>query len=174
MRLSMLFATLALGFALSAAPLGATYAAGGGGGGGGGGPSTTDPEFSDGQQALEREDWYDAAKSFEKVIALEPRNADAHNLLAYSYRRSGRLDPAFETYAMALDLDPRHKLAHEYLGEAYLIVGNREKAEEHLSILQGICGNGCEETKLLRAAIARYDDIAQHGESAVLAADETW
>lgn len=35
---------------------------------------------------------------------------------------SGQLDLAFKHYQRALQLDPRHLGAHEYIGEAYLML----------------------------------------------------
>ena len=103
-------------------------------------------------------DWRLAVKYLEKAVKLNPRDADAYNLLAYSYRRMGKLDPAFEYYAKALDIDPRHRGAHEYVGEAYLMVGDLAAAQRHLSQLKEICSGGCNEAMKLRKSIARYKD----------------
>jgi len=70
----------------------------------------------------------------------------------------GKLDPAFENYAKALEINPRHKGAHEYVGEAYLMVGDVANAELHLSQLKGICSGGCNEAMKLRRSIVRYKD----------------
>ena len=51
-------------------------------------------------------------------------------------------------------LDPKLAEAHEYLGEAYLEMGNIEEAKQHLTILQTLDPKLAEE---LRADIARYD-----------------
>jgi len=76
------------------------------------------------------------AKEFDKAIRElqlaareEPRNADVHNLLAYSWRKRATPDlaKAFEHYRTALKLEPRHKGAHAYIGEAYLM--DRKPAE---------------------------------------------
>ena len=115
-----------------------------------------------GKQAIEAGDWERAATFLERAAESSPRNADVFNLLAYSYRHLGRLDDAFENYARALDLDPRHLGAHEYIGEAYLLVGDLAKAEEHLTTLRDICAS-CEETEELAEAIAHFKqgDAAQ-------------
>jgi len=39
----------------------------------------------------------------------------------------------------ALALNPRHRSAHEYVGEVYLIVGDVAKAEEYLPALERTC-----------------------------------
>jgi hypothetical protein len=56
-----------------------------------------------------------------------------------------------------LQLDPKHKGAHEYIGEAYLMDKKPAEAEKHLASLEQICGNKtCEEYVDLAAAIAKY------------------
>ena len=49
-----------------------------------------------------------------------------------------------------------HRGAHEYVGEAYLIVNNLAKAEEHFAALQRICLIPCEEYEDLKKAVAAY------------------
>jgi hypothetical protein len=39
-----------------------------------------------------------------------------------------------------LRIDPNHKGAHEYIGQAYLKAGQPDKAAEHLARLEQICG----------------------------------
>jgi tetratricopeptide (TPR) repeat protein len=46
-----------------------------------------------------------------------------------AYRNAGDLNRAFAEYEQALRLDPQHKGAHEYVGEAYVIARNIPKAE---------------------------------------------
>jgi Flp pilus assembly protein TadD len=117
----------------------------------------SDPDFEAGKAAIRSQNWKGAIDAFSKVTAKNPRNADAQNWLGYSYRKSGNLDLAFKYYDEALRLDPRHKGAHEYIGEAYLIKGDLPKAKEHLAALDKICFFGCEELTDLKKAIADYE-----------------
>jgi len=55
-----------------------------------------------------------------------------------------------------LKLNPRHRGAHEYLGEAYLMINNLAKAEEHLAALQRICLLPCAEYGDLEKKVAAY------------------
>lgn len=116
--------------------------------------------FDRGQQSFRNGDWKEAVAYFKKAVADDAKNAEAYNLMGYSYRRMGEADPAFDAYAKALELDPRHRGAHEYLGETYLLVGDAEKANAQLSILKDLCGNQCKETVKLRKAIERYNASA--------------
>jgi Flp pilus assembly protein TadD len=115
-----------------------------------------DPNYAAGKQAIEAKNWTAAAEAFGKAVENEPNNANAHNFLAYSYRKSGNLDAAFRHYNEALRLDPKHRGAHEYIGEAYLMAGNLAKAEEHLKVLDRLCTFGCEEYSDLKKAVAEY------------------
>ena len=112
-------------------------------------------DFAVGKKAIEAKNCALAASSFSKVVAQNPQNADAYNLLGYSNRWLGKYDEAFAAYNKALALDPRHKGALEYSGMGYLKVGQKAQAEAQLAKLQAICAQ-CEETTDLAKAIAAY------------------
>ena len=115
-----------------------------------------DPDYTAGKLALERKDWREAIERFGQAALRDPDNADLQNYLGYSYRNVGRLDPAFKHYKRALELNPRHRGAHEYAGEAYLMVGDLASAERHLAALRAICLLPCEELADLEGAIVAY------------------
>ncbi|MEM7404199.1 MAG: tetratricopeptide repeat protein [Pseudomonadota bacterium] len=97
-----------------------------------------------------------AIKMLHEVVAAEPRHADAHNMLGYSYRKEGQYSKSFRHYKTALTLDPEHRGAHEYIGQAYLEQKNLEKAKYHLDRLDDICTWGCEEYDTLKQAVESY------------------
>jgi len=113
--------------------------------------------------ASEKQDWKAAAAALEEGLQKSPNNADYHNLLAYSTRKGPNPDMSvvFKHYNEALRIDPKHKNAHEYLGEAYLMVGNVAKAKEHLAQLDKICYFGCSQFSDLKKAIAAYEQKPQ-------------
>ncbi len=115
-----------------------------------------DPDYAAGKQAIEAKEWSTAIKLLTSAALRDTRNADIQNYLGYAYRNAGQLDLAFRHYQRALQLNPRHRGAHEYAGEAYLIVDNLAKAEEHLAALQQICLIPCEEYSDLKNKIAEY------------------
>lgn len=126
-------------------------------------PSASAPEDADyaaGKKAIAAGNWQVAADAFAKVVAGDPGNANAHNFLGYAYRKSGKLDLAFKHYEQALRLDSRHRGAHEYIGETYLLTNNLAKAEEHLRALDRICIFGCEEYDDLKKAVAAFKQKA--------------
>ena len=114
-------------------------------------------DYDSGKKSVERKDWKAAVASFEAAARSDPQDADIQNLLGYSYRKSGNLQAAFRHYARALELNPKHLGAHEYVGEAYLLAGNPAKAREHLALLEKYCAAKCEERDDLKKAIAEYD-----------------
>jgi Flp pilus assembly protein TadD len=123
-------------------------------------PSASDSgsDYDDGLALVEKGDFEGARDAFQKAVQADPTSADAYNMLAYSQRRLGQLDDAFDNYGKALALDPEHKGAHEYVGEAYLMTGNLEKAEAHLATLQKLCPGGCEESWMLLKSVERYKE----------------
>src|SRR5215468_8698435 len=97
-------ATLALGLSATA------YAAGGGGGGGSmdAAPSRPagDPNFQRAKAMIEAKDYRNALPLLQQVVAKDPRNADAYNLMGYSMRMSGDANGSLQYYQQALAIDP--------------------------------------------------------------------
>ena len=120
-----------------------------------------DPDYAAGKAAIEAKDWAAAIKRLSAAALRDTRNADIQNYLGYAYRNSGRMDLAFKYYDRALQLNPRHRGAHEYVGEAWLMVGNLAKAEQHLSALQKICLIPCEEYDDLKKKVESYRKSAR-------------
>lgn len=144
---------------LITASLAGPATAAGGGGGGGAAPGTRDvsQELTAAQALIDRQDWSGAIAELERARRKDARNADVHNLLGYSLRKSGKLEQAFASYRTALQLDPKHLGAHEYIGEAYLIANRPDKAREHLASLARLCSSKCEQYEDLARAVAAHD-----------------
>jgi tetratricopeptide (TPR) repeat protein len=119
-----------------------------------------DPDFKAGKKALGAEDWNGAIAAFELAALRDPLNADIQNYIGYAYRRLRQLGPAIGHYQQALMLNPRHRSAHEHLGEAYLVLGESAKAEQLLAALGNLCLIPCEEYDDLKRAIATYKRVA--------------
>ena len=119
-----------------------------------------DPEFAAGKRALAAGDWNGAITALTAAALRDDGNADIENYLGYAYRRLRQLDAAILHYRQAATLNPRHRSAHEHLGEAYLMLANRAKAEEHLAALERICLIWFTEYDDLKRVLAEYDKIA--------------
>ncbi len=120
---------------------------------------TTSERLEGARKAIEAKDWSKAMFELNQALREESRNADVHNLLGYTYRKRATPDlaKAFDHYKTALNLNPKHKGAHEYIGEAYLMDKKPAEAEKHLAQLEALCGNKtCEEYADLAKSIADY------------------
>ena len=97
-------------------------------------------------------------KKLTKREDLGTRRADIYNLLGFSYRKleNPELDKSFAAYMMALEIDPEHAGAHEYLGELYLMRDQKNQAMRMLSKLENLVGKNADEYKDLLQAIENY------------------
>jgi tetratricopeptide (TPR) repeat protein len=93
---------------------------------------------------------------FSTLFKRFPDAADLHNELGFAHRKLRQMDKAFVHYKRALAIKPDHRGAHEYIGEAYLMVDDMAGAERHLAELRRICLLPCEEARELQQAIADY------------------
>jgi len=143
--------------ALLAIPL--TVLAAGDPGGGNDPAGSTDPVLQQFGEATSRKDWAAAAAIVRDAAAKTLGNADYHNLYAYAVRKgtNPNMDLVFQEYNEALRINPKHRGAHEYIGEAYLMVGNLAKAKEHLGQLDKLCFFPCGEYTDLKKAVAEYE-----------------
>ena len=118
-----------------------------------------DPVVEQANKMMESKDWQGASGYLKDAIAKKPDSANYHNLYAYSVRKGPNPDMnlVFKHYNEALRIDPKHRGAHEYIGEAYLMVKDVAKAKEHLAKLDTLCTFGCSEYTDLKKAIAEYE-----------------
>jgi tetratricopeptide (TPR) repeat protein len=125
----------------------------------GGASDPKDPVMEKVTAATARQDWAAAAGVLKDALASDPSNANYHNLYAYSIRKGASPDMnlVFKHYNEALRIDPKHRGAHEYIGEAYLMAGNVAKAKEHLGQLDKLCFFPCVEYTDLKKAIADHE-----------------
>ena len=115
-----------------------------------------DEDYVAGRAALKAGDAGAALRRFESALRRFPDSADLHNELGFAHRKLRQMDKAFEHYKRALMIEPRHRGAHEYIGEAYLMVGDVASAEKHLAALRSICLLPCEELTDLEKAISEH------------------
>ena len=115
--------------------------------------STDAPDLTSVRAKIKAKD-YAAALAELRDLAEDVQQADVYNLLGYTLRKTGDVKTSLTYYTKALELQPDHKAAREYLGELYVETGNMEKAKEQLAVLGKLCPGGCEEREDLQKAIS--------------------
>ena len=115
--------------------------------------STDAPDLSSVRAKIKAND-YAAALAELRDLAEDTQQADVYNLLGFTLRKTGDFKTSLTYYAKALELQPDHKAAREYLGGLYVETGNMAKAKEQLAILAKLCPGGCEEREDLQKAIS--------------------
>ena len=115
--------------------------------------STDAPDLTSVRAKIKAKD-YTAALAELRDLAEDTQQVDVYNLLGFTLRNTGDFKTSLTYYTKALELQPDHKAAREYLGELYVETGNLAKAKEQLAILAKLCPSGCEEREDLQKAIS--------------------
>lgn len=110
----------------------------------------SDDDLRPARMQIAEKNWLGAVATLNAYTRAHPKSADGYNLLGYSYRQLQRYNESLDAYQRALTLDPKHRGAHEYIGEAYLALGRLDKAKEHLDALDKLCLLPCEEYRDLK------------------------
>lgn len=86
------------------------------------------------------------------LTKMDAKNADAWNLLGFTYRKLGQLEDSDKAYLTVLSINPNHLGALEYQGELFITTGKIDQAKANLEKLKGLCGT-CEEADDLEKAL---------------------
>jgi tetratricopeptide (TPR) repeat protein len=78
-------------------------------------------------------------------------------MMGFTLRKLGRVDEAFGYYFKALATRPEATTTRQYLGEAYLQIGDVARAREQLAEIDRRCGRTCEDYTALAEEIAKYE-----------------
>lgn len=153
---------------LSSASLlaGAALANTGGMMGGGGMPSATRPsfnpatEYQKGLDALNANNFKDAARSFDRVLTVAPKNVQT--LVVDGFAKAGMSDfsGARDAYKKALSIDDKNIMAHRGYALALVSLGDKDGAGKELDGLKqraAACGGTCPEASDLNAAVAAVE-----------------
>ncbi len=111
------------------------------------------PELTSVRAKIKAKDYKAAIEELTPMLATY-QHADVYNLMGFSLRKTGDYKQAYTYYRKALDFDPDHKGALEYLGELYVETGQLDKAKENVVRLKALCPGGCEELADLEKAIS--------------------
>ena len=119
------------------------------------------PDLTAVRTKVKAKEWKAAIADLNGMIDKGVQHADVYNLLGFSLRKSGDYTTAYTFYRKALEFDPEHKGALEYLGELYVETGQLPKAREHVVLLRKLCPQGCEELEDLEKAVAQAGGAAK-------------
>jgi tetratricopeptide (TPR) repeat protein len=140
----------------------AVAAGGGGGGGGGSAPSQSAPqydpavEYRAGIAALESKNYKAAKTSFDRVIAVIPRDANTHYLAGLSRVGLGDWKAAKRNFEKAVKIDPKLIGAQQQLGLTYAKLADKVKAQGVITQLESqsaTCASTCPQAAPLKTAI---------------------
>jgi tetratricopeptide (TPR) repeat protein len=115
--------------------------------------STDAPDLTSVRAKIDAKDYAGALAEL-RSLAEDNQQADVYNLMGYTLRKTGDYRTSLTYYTKALELQPDHRAAREYLGELYVETGEMAKAEEQVSSLKQLCPSGCEELEDLQKVIA--------------------
>ena len=107
-------------------------------------------EYLKAENLIKSEKYENAIKALNNLLSETPdgyTKADLYNYLGYATRKQKNPDfeLAEEHYLKALELDPDHIGALEYLGELYYETNRKDKAVEMLMRLKEVAGDESEE-----------------------------
>ncbi len=105
---------------------------------------------------INSERYSEALAALSRAQAAVGPHPDILNYMGFASRRLGRTEDALGYYREALQLDPNHLGANEYLGELYLQMGHMDDARRQLARLDGLCAYGCAQ----REELARWITLA--------------
>lgn len=114
-----------------------------------------DAELASYAYALAKAERYQDA--LEVLDLIKDQNTPrAMNYRGYATRKLGRTEEGIGFYLKSVALDPSYIPVREYLGEAYVIQGKLDLANEQLAVIKTLCGGtACEEYVDLAEAIAK-------------------
>lgn len=115
--------------------------------------ATSDTDRTDYAYRLAKDGRYDEALALLDTLQ-NPNTAKALNYRGYATRKLWRTDEGIGYYLQSVALDPNYAQVREYLGEAYVIKGRIDLAQEQLVKIKALCSTTCEEYEDLAEAIA--------------------
>lgn len=122
-------------------------------------PEPLDPRaavlVTQGRAALNSGNIDQAIDAFESALTIQPGDATIFLDLAEATRRQGLQGKALHYYREVLERDPQNLAAISGEGAAMVEKGAIEKAKRNLARLQSLCGDRCDATQSLAAALAK-------------------
>lgn len=115
--------------------------------------ATHSKEYYKATKLIKANNFKDAIILLETLVTKNPEDADIHNYLGFSFRKTGNLNKSSYHYERALNINPKHLGALEYQGELFITLGQIDEAKANLDRIDAICFTQCKELRELREAI---------------------
>ena len=116
------------------------------------GSSAAAPSYAQAKALVDEGNFVAALPNLIALTKADAKNADAWNLLGFTYRKLGQLEDSDAAYLTVLSINPDHLGALEYQGELFITTGKLDQAKANLVKLQALCGT-CEQAEDLEAAL---------------------
>jgi len=114
--------------------------------------TATAPSYAAAKATVDSGSYAAALPMLVAITKADAKNADAWNLLGFTYRNLNQLDASNAAYLKVLTINPNHLGALEYQGELFITQRKIKEAQANLAKLQGLCGT-CEEAEDMEKAL---------------------
>jgi tetratricopeptide (TPR) repeat protein len=98
--------------------------------------ASAEARYNEGLALIKKHEWGAAEEAFRGAIAVRKDFPEAWNELGHVLKRERRFEEAVAAYHEALRLRPDYAQALEYLGEAYVAMGQLDQARATLAKLE--------------------------------------
>jgi len=116
----------------------------------------------------------EAAASFRRAIALDPKHSDAHNLLGWTLQMQGDAEGALASYRKALQIDPSHQNARRNLAMLLVRRGRRDESFPlwHQELVA--CPDGYNLLRKLISEAMKARDLTLAGDYSIILSQLRW
>ena len=118
----------------------------------GGGEAASVSGYAEAKGLVDAGNYVAALPGLRGLTKSDPKNADAWNLLGFTYRNLGEMAESSAAYLKVLTINPDHLGALEYQGELFLETGRPDLARANFERLKQLCGS-CDEADDLEKAL---------------------
>jgi predicted Zn-dependent protease len=109
--------------------------------------------------------WQAKGGAYEAALATLRTAGDQNDprvqtMMGFALRKLGRVEEAMGYYQRVLASHPDRTTTRQYLGEAFLQIGDPAQAKEQLAEIAKRCGVSCEDYQFLADEIVKYEKAA--------------
>lgn len=116
-----------------------------------------DDRFAHALRLTHQENYRDAIRVLHSIAYT--KDVETLTQLGFAYRMSGRVIASLDYYKAALAVDPNATRTREYMGEAYIQLGQFDRARFQLAAIEARCGTTCEEYVSLHGKLKTLQEL---------------